>query len=325
MGKRPNIMVCGHYACGKTSIVEAVTKAGTVPEEATNPERIIEDFTCIFYETEAVGFIDLPGMELGESVNSYWKKLQVMAQKYSPADCVWYCIDGAKTAVQFGDEELLKFAGENVIAVITRSELMTDEMMEQMVVRLSNILPLERIVLVSSKKKLGLNRLLECSRGIIYGSQKKEGLLQWDNYFSHQKDWIKNIGKTADKYILQRSCKVFNILNGQEPGPKKFPACYIPLAVNETYLIYEIGTCYGFPVDSTLLFSLRKLQEIEGNNDLSLEIAAKKAGAIYGSGCAAKAYFDSKMTLDNSALVKIFYDEEEKAKEIDWKSQTTGE
>ena len=67
---KPNILICGKTGAGKTSLVQAVTHAGTVPDEAIgDAEATTRGFDV--YETEVANFIDSEGMEPGQTVEQY--------------------------------------------------------------------------------------------------------------------------------------------------------------------------------------------------------------------------------------------------------------
>ena len=67
---KPNILICGKTGAGKTSLIQAVTHAGTVPDEAINDgEAATRGFDV--YETEIANFIDCEGMEPGQTVEQY--------------------------------------------------------------------------------------------------------------------------------------------------------------------------------------------------------------------------------------------------------------
>ena len=326
MKTRPNILVCGQCGCGKTRLIKAVCQQGTVPDEAIKIQTR-KGFDSVVYETEFVDFIDAPHIELGDSAKEYWKNLQRKTEKHSPCDCIWYCIDGSNTAVQRGDLEILKLAGDKVIAVITNAESIDNEMQEGMIDKLEKNIPAERIVTVSYEHKIGLNKLLDCSKNIIYGELRNEEdektklFEDWDNYFSHQKEeWSKSTTKCAEEYVYWGAGRAFTI--AAVPIPM---ADVIPLVANEAYMIYRIGVCYGYAVDKTTLASFAGCLggSIVGKIAASIIPFLKApiaATVTYGIGRAAMAYFESDMNISKEELKEIFKLSKLKGQKINWQA-----
>jgi ethanolamine utilization protein EutP (predicted NTPase) len=327
MKNRKTIMVCGHYACGKTSLIQAVCKEGAVPEAAVQPMKTLLELDNILYETESVDFIDASGIKLGELAVDYWNNLQDKEQKNMPADCIWYCIDAGKTVVQPADIEILKLIGEKAIVVITRSELMTEEMVETMNSDLENIIPYQRIVITSAQKELGLNKLLEYSKDMLYGDSKNTMTEKWDKYFAHQKYWIENVRKLSELYILHGASQAFTI-SSKKPIPDKVNFL-MSLKSNNLYMFYRIGKCYGYPVNQHMLTFFDSFIPGGEGSHLSLETDLALNSSIntaytYAAGCAVKAYFESNMTLQAEELSKVFAAAKEKGKKINWENQPIG-
>ena len=320
MSNHKKIMVFGHFASGRTNLIQKVAKEETVPEVAINPMQAIMEFDNTPYNTEAVDFIDSSGIKLGESTVDYWNSLQNKVPQNLPADCIWYCIDGAKTAIQPADIEILKLAGEKAIVVITRSDLMTEDMIETMYLELEKIIPYERIVVTSAHNGLGLNKLLECSKNILYGNAKNNVTAKWDEYFAHQKSWLKNARELAEQYIRRGACQAFKISTGKPiPDPT---ISVLLLSKNHAFMFYRIGKCYGYPVNQytlNLFYSLMP-EAFSLGEDLSLNGSINSAYA-YAAGYAVKAYFESDMTLEMKELNKIFTAAKENSGKIDWKNQ----
>ena len=324
MRNHKKIRVCGQYACGSSSLIQAACKDGTVPDEAINPIRENEnDLSPLLYKTEAVDFSDNPGMQLGDEAYEYHDMLQIYEENYSPGGCNWYCMDGAKASIQLGDKDMLDIFKKNTIAVITRSDLMPKEKVEKMISDLEEFIPRERIVITSVKKKLGLNRLLAVSKKILYGDSKNNMTTKWDKYFAHQKDWIKNAGESAEECILTGAAKAFAI-STVTPIPNEYEFL-MPLVSNQLHMLHRIGTCYGYPVDHNLLLFF--YNSIAGNEvhdfsfvaDLSSNSSINTA-KIYAEGRTLKAYLESNMTLDIKELNEIFDATKEESRKIDWKA-----
>jgi uncharacterized protein (DUF697 family) len=329
MKNRPAIIVCGQYASGKTSLIKAITPDGTVPDAATT------DYAdCFIYETEVVDFIDAPSIKVGEPPATYWENLQQKLHpettntktgiasffnwQKSPAaapwECVWYCIDGSKAELNEYDIEIMKLGGEQTIAIITQLELLDNERLEILIAELEKFLPAERIITTSSHNKTGLNKLLECSKTIIFGDlteetaeEKRAKMTEWDSYFAHcGTDWSQSATKMAEQYLHWGTGRA--VVIAVVPLPL---ADVIPLIGNEAYMIYRIGTCYGYAVNKTIIASFMGCigGSITGKIAASFIpfLKAPIAGAVtYAVGRAAMAYFESDMTLSKDKLNDIF-------------------
>lgn len=72
---KPNILICGKTGVGKTSLIQAMTHVGTVPNSAIgDAEATTRGFHV--YETDAANFIDSEGMEPGQTVEQYMQFIQ---------------------------------------------------------------------------------------------------------------------------------------------------------------------------------------------------------------------------------------------------------
>ena len=321
-----NILVCGQCHSGKTHLIKSVCPSGTVPDEAVNLQTR-KGFNFVVYETEFVNFIDAPGIELGEQTTEYWDNLKQKSGEHFPYDCVWYCIDGSKTTIQRGDIELLKLAGDKSIAIITNAEHLDSETQDEMIKKLAKVVPRERIITVSIKNETGLNKLLDCSKNMIYRrlqigeSEKVKMFEEWNNYFAYQhSEWSKNTTKQAEEYIYWGAGRAFVI--AAVPFPM---ADLIPLITNEAYMVSRIGACYGYAVDKTMITSFIGCLggSIAGKLMASMIpfLKAPIAAAVtYGVGRAAMAYFESDMTITSKELRDIFTFAKYKGENINWKA-----
>ncbi len=331
MKKHPTILVSGQYACGQTALIQAICPDGTVPDEAIHSKGKDTDFSCVTYQAEVVDFVDAPGIELGELASSYWNNLRAKLSNVGQWECVWYCIDGSKAVIQRGDLEIIKLAGHNTIAVITKVDLLEQDDMEKMVERLATILDTENIITVSSKNEIGLSKLLDRSRDMIFGEledhddgddkEKAQLIEAWNNYFDRKEEvWVQKINESADEYVYWAAGRAFAI--GLIPLPL---ADVFPLVANEAYMITKIGSCYGYAVDETIIASF--LGCLGGSlvgkvvaSFIPFLKAPIAAAVTYGVGCAAMAYFESDMKISADELKRIFTTAKSEGENIDWKT-----
>ena len=333
MTMKPNILVCGKTGVGKTSLIQAVTHRGVVPDSAIGDGQAT---TLGFevYETDAANFIDSEGMNPGtQSVDDYADFiLDEMMNRLETEESgnlihnVWYCIDGSGARVQDTDAKLIKTFRKNMLLVVTKSELMRKEQIEDMMAELLKLLPREQIVLVSAENKTGLAQLVAKARAMsmdaMSAAEDEIEAFQdrWQEYYdSMLDDWRESVADEADSYI--------NWAAGRAAASAIVPlplVDVIPLIANETYMIYRLAEVYGIPVDDTIITMILGCAggSIAGKLAASLLPILKipiAAGITYGVGKAAKAYFESDMKLNETELRETFLEAEREAKKREWK------
>lgn len=335
---RPNILVCGKTGAGKTSLIQAVTHAGTVPDEAIGDARAVTRGFDV-YRTEAANFIDCEGMEPGRTVEEYAAFVMGEVVKRLDSGCaselvhnIWYCVDGSGARIQSADAQLIERFSEKVLLVVTKSETMRREQIKTMTARLLDLLPAERIVMVSSHERTGLAQLLGRAREMTSRAvAEADGEIarfrgNWDAYYRNALNcWREQAGRVADEYINWGAGRAAAI--ALIPLPL---ADVAPLMANEAYMIGRIASAYGYAVGDSVLTMLAGVAggSVAGKIAASLLPFLKipiAAGITYGVGKAAKAYFESGMTLDTDALHEKFIEGESEAKNTNWKDRKIGE
>ena len=330
---KPNILVCGKTGVGKTSLIQAVTHRGVVPDSAIgNGRATTQGFQL--YETEAANFIDSEGMTPGtQSVNEYVDFiLDEMFDRLETEDGgnlihnVWYCIDGSGARVQKTDAKLIRTFRSNMILVVTKSELMRQEQIEEMMNELLELLPREQIVMVSAENKTGLAQLIAKARAMSEDAMDAaENEVEafkdrWQEYYdSMLDDWRERVAEEADSYINWAAGRAAAI--ALVPLPL---VDIVPLVANETYMIYRLAELYGIPVDDTVITMILGCAggSIAGKFAAGLLPFLKipiAAGITYAVGKVAQEYFESDMKLDKTELREKFLKEEREAKKREWK------
>jgi uncharacterized protein (DUF697 family) len=180
--------------------------------------------------------------------------------------------------------------------------------------------------MVSAENKTGLPQLIKkaremASEGMDAAEEELDAFRErWDDYYSNMREtWIENVSEEADSYINWAAGRAAAI--ALVPLPL---ADVAPLIANEVYMIYKLAGVYGIAVDNTVITMLLGCAggSIAGKLAASFLPFLKvpiAAGITYGVGKAAKAYFESDMTMDISELKQKFLEGEREAKKREWK------
>lgn len=327
----PTIMICGKTGVGKTSLVQAVTHAGTVPDEAiSHSAPATENF--VVYETDVARFVDCEGMEPGQTVDDYSSFIKDEMIKRLDSDdaskvvhCVWYCIDGAGARLLDSDARLIRELSDRVLLVVTKSDCLRKGQVEAMMNVILDLIPSERVVMVSSMEKNGLAQLLDksmalCADAEVYANGQLASFRdRWDAYYARMR-------RTWQARTTEQAEALINWAAGRAAAIALVPlplADVAPLMANELYMIYKLGAVYGYAVNKTVLTMLAGVTggSIAGKLAASFLPFLKvpiAAGITYAVGKAANAYFESGMTLNATELKQRFLAAEREAKETNW-------
>jgi len=328
--KKPTILICGKTGVGKSSLIQAITHTGTVPDSAiSNSESCTKGF--VVYETEAAVFIDAEGFEPGMQIEDYAEFiLKEMRNRVDSGEIsqvvtsIWYCIDAIGARIQEGDARFIQKIEQSrwtkkIKVIITKSELLRDKQRKEFDEQLRNLISPEHIVYVSSHRADGLNRLTQFIEQDAHDAGI-EAKAQLDAYYEElRKKWEQRIDGEADAIIRWGAGRAAAI--AVLPVPL---ADVAPLVVNEAYMIYKLGALYGYSVTKSIL---SMLGGVAGGSLCGKLIAsffpglkiAIAAGVTFGVGKAAKSFFRSGMQLSMEELKEQYKKGEKEAKGINWK------
>lgn len=350
---KPNILVCGKTGVGKTSLIQAMTHAGTVPDDAIGDARPTTRGFGL-YQTEVANFIDSEGLEPGQSyaagpdggapqgsdappaaqnpIDDYLTLLMSEVVRRLDANdaeqcvhLVWYCLSGSDARVQPADARMIDAFRDRVLVTVTKADLMRRRQLDDFQKALFDLVPPDQVVMLSSLQKNGLDQLLAKTlamteqAAVRAGQEVSEFNRRWEEYYVNMRDaWQARTEAEAAGIIQWAAGRAAAI--AAVPLPL---ADVGPLVANEIHMIHKLGNTYGFAVNQTVVAML--LGCVGGS--MAGKIAASflpflkipiAAGITYGVGQAAKAYFESDMTLDANALKKKFLEGEQKAKNRNW-------
>jgi len=294
------ILVAGRHSAGKTSLIQAVTHCNTVSEEdigSNAAPQAYETAIANFIETEEDG---LSGQD---------------------ADCIWHCIDGLIACIRNDEAAKIKNLPGNAMLVVTKCELIGKEHSEAVIGSLLDILPRERIVLVSAKNKRGLKTLIRKTSELL-GRQSPQfanfDISIGEYYANIFQAWENNMESEINDYINWGASRAAAI--ALIPLPMADAA---PLIANEAYMIYKLAEVHGIAIDKSILSMLlgcacNSIAGKIGANFLPFMKIPIAAAATYGIGKTAKAYFESGMTLSLDELKQKFASAQTEGKAKNW-------
>ncbi len=238
---------------------------------------------------------------------------------------IWYCIDGSGARLQSADAKIISTLDENALVLVTKTECMRKQEISTMQNSLLDLIPKQRVVMISSFEKTGLSLLLSHAKVTAEVAAEKANVdlnsfqKRWQEYYLNMyRDWETRTGSAADSFIHWATGRAAAI--AIIPLPM---ADVAPLLANEAYMIYRLGNIYGYAVDKTIFTMLAGVASGSFAGKLlasflpGLKIAIA-AGITYGVGKAAKAYFKSGMNLSVKELKEEFIKGEKEAKKTNW-------
>ena len=329
-----NILVCGKLNAGKTSLIQSVTHPGTVPDDDIEYKLEAED-TFRIYSTEIANFVEVELLpEDLENLSGFAATVLLRLHSKTTASgidtfhAIWLCCDGSCGGSP--DEQYRRLIGNGnmqTLNVITQLDLMNNEDVGSLMGSLLDLTDREKIVLTSSTDFTGLKNLVEKTRDIgaemmaLSGEELQDFQQAWQNYYQTMfKRWQDIVSDKANSYIHWAAGRAAAI--ALVPLPL---ADVAPLIANESYMIYKLAGVYGVAVDETVKTMLLGCAggSIAGKLAASFLPFLKvpiAAGITYGVGKAAKAYFESNMTLNSYELKNAYLAGEQEAKKIEWKN-----
>ena len=240
-------------------------------------------------------------------------------------NCIWYCVDGA-AGLSLDDMPFIKDADTKTLIVITKSELLSRDQDKMLRDLLGEYISPERIVAVSAKEKIGLDRLLEKTHDICLESSADSSQFEaWWNEFCEpvNEDFRRNTSAEADSYINWAAGRAAAI--ALVPLPLSDA---VPLIANEIHLIHKLASIYGMSADKSTVTTIMGCVggSLIGKLAAGFLPVAKipvAAGVTYGIGKAAKAYFESGKTIDANTLSNCFHNAVREAKEMVWRNKVS--
>jgi len=320
--KKLNILVVGYTGSGKTSLIQSICGKEIVPDNKIgHAEPTTRETTP--YNFGKIVLWDTCGFE-NNNEDNYVKRITDFVQSKNNRNDIsdhihlcWYCIAGDRARITPHDIRLIKHLFPLTITVILKADLMRKEQFDGINQALieENIMS-ESIVFCSNETKAGISKLIDKSNKILPVAYND----CLDKLIDRAKQLREYSNKQADEYIMWASARAAAI------AINPIPLAETPfLASNQIYMIYKISACYGIPpTESIVAGFLGAIGASIGGFGVASFFPGLKiviaAGITFGVGKAAKAYFESNMTIDKDALNKIYEVNKKNAKNYDWKN-----
>ncbi len=333
---KPNILVCGKTGSGKTSLIQAITDDGTVPESAIgHGAPATRGFQV--YSTPAANFIDTEGFVPGQSLEEMVEFIRAEMRRRLASDspeflvhCIWFCVDGSGARITDAEMQVIRHFSSRCLLVLTKMDLLEGsdrgrKQREELHAAAQSCLDASRIVIVSAKDRTGLKTLVEQSENLaretMLGAQEelRRFWQTWEGYFRERRQqWLARAAQRADEAIRWAAGRAAAI--AIVPIPL---ADVGPLVLNEIYMIHRIGNAYGISVTQSMVAMLlgasaaSTLGKILASFLPGFKIPIA-AAITYGLGKGVKAYFESGMELSPEELKILVQEETEKARKNDF-------
>ena len=299
------ILVAGLNGSGRTSIIQAVMPETTIPQNTP-------DLTFI-YKSDKFEMIDAKTPKEDEDAAKFRSSILLEAGNVQ-TDCTWFCIDGRAGKATERQLDLIDSMGRNTLILITHSDQIEDQVREKLIQDLSSHYAPERLVLLDIPERQGVIHLIQLTMDLIHRPDL------W-TIAMNDSPWHNRIQEKANSFIMWGAGRAFAI--AAVPLPL---ADVTPLIVNEIYMIYRVGACYGIAVNKAMATGfLASIGASIGGKILASFIPFLKApiaaAMTYGIGVAAREYFASGMKLGKDELKKVFESAQAEGEHMNWQKQ----
>lgn len=241
---KPIIFVCGRNRRGKIDLIRALTDDNVVPpSEATEDRRYQKGFWK--YEPDVATFVVVESIVEGMDVGDYIEILKhVVSESVESAKrpfCFWLCVDSLGDGTGGVDRQIFELYGEKVLLAVMRSQDISKNLFCRAGVAVSK----DRVVVVSSATKAGLERLVSGTKTLLVKALDGKDVFKfedgWESYFSPRKNmWQKTCKSTIDRLICWAVIRGLVIACCSMSGWS-----FLLQGANNAYMIARIGLVNG--------------------------------------------------------------------------------